>query len=117
MTQFSHINRIARQMARSDFAIHMIVIACLTGGTILAPASAAELVRVNGVMAEGGIVCPLFRSDDGTIFPLMGLNQNEHAIGTRLELEGTFVKRSTCQQGEKTFNVESVIGVGGSENR
>ena len=80
-------------------------------------ASETELLRVRGVTVEGGIVCTLFRADDGTIFPLMRLSKNELVIGASLELQGTFVKRSMCQQGERAFNVESVIGVDDSDDR
>jgi len=88
-----------------------MAIGCLAGGIMSALASETELLRVKGLMVEGGIVCPMFRSDDGTIFPLMRLSKNDHPIGTSLELRGTFVKKSMCQLGERAFNVEKVIGV------
>lgn len=79
---------------------------------MLEPSSATELLKIKGTVAEGGIVCPMFTSDDGTSFPLMGVRQGEYPAGTQLELQGTFVTRSTCQQGERTFQVETVVSVG-----
>ena len=74
--------------------------------------SATESLTIKGALAEGGIVCPMFMTDDGASFPLMGIRQGEYPVGTQLELAGNFVMRSTCQQGEKTFQVDSIVSVG-----
>lgn len=74
---------------------------------------AAETITVQGVLAEGGVVCPLLKSSTGELIPLMGVRMNEYPIGTRLELVGVFVKRSPCQQGKQTLRVERVIAVDG----
>lgn len=74
---------------------------------------AAGNTTVQGVLTEGGIVCPLLKSSAGELIPLMGVRMNEYPIGTRLDLEGVFVKRSPCQQGKQTLRVERVISVDG----
>ena len=74
---------------------------------------AAGNITVRGVVAEGGIVCPLLKSSAGELIPLMGMRLNEYPIGTRLDLEGVFVKRSPCQQGKQTLRVERVVAVDG----
>ena len=102
----------ARRIRRSILGISSLLIACLLGMAMLESSAATESLKIKGTVTDGGIVCPMFTSDDGTSFPLMGVRQDEYPAGTQLELEGTFVKRSTCQQGERTFQVESVVSVG-----
>jgi hypothetical protein len=75
--------------------------------------AAAESITVQGVLTEGGVVCPLLKSDSGELIPLMGVRKNEYPIGTRLDLQGVFVKRSPCQQGKQTLRVELVLAVDG----
>ena len=70
-------------------------------------------VPVSGVVVPGGIVCPLLRKADGEVVPLAGVTPDAFAEGTRLSLEGSFVPRSTCQQGQRTFAVERVVSVNG----
>ena len=66
-------------------------------------------VRVEGVITEGGVVCPLLRADSGEIFPLQGVALDRHPPGTRLILEGRFVRVSVCRQGPKTLQVVRII--------
>jgi hypothetical protein len=75
--------------------------------------AAAESITVQGVLTEGGIVCPLLKLNTGELIPLMGVRTNEYPIGTRLELQGVFVKRSPCQQGKQTLRVQRVVAVDG----
>jgi hypothetical protein len=70
-------------------------------------------VPVSGVVVPGGIVCPLLRLPDGETVPLAGVAPDTFPQGTRLSLEGAFVLRSTCQQGQRTFAVERVVSVNG----
>ena len=66
-------------------------------------------VRVEGVITEGGVVCPLLKADGGEVFPLQGVARDRHPPGTRLVLEGRFVRVSVCRQGPKTLQVERII--------
>jgi hypothetical protein len=68
---------------------------------------------VSGTVVQGGIVCPLLRKADGEIVPLTGVAMDAFAEGTQLSLTGSFVARSTCQQGQRTFAVERVVSVNG----
>lgn len=60
---------------------------------------------IQGVLVDGGVVCPLFRLASGEQVPLMGVTMAAFPVGTSLSLEGVFIKTSPCMQGERTFRV------------
>lgn len=64
-----------------------------------------------GVIVPGGVVCPMFLTDNGSRFPLQGLDRERYPVGTRLSLVGQFVRVSKCMQGPKTLQVEQVLNV------
>jgi hypothetical protein len=61
---------------------------------------------IQGIIAPRGINCPRIKLEDGRIASLMGVSPSL-APGTKLRLEGQWVKRSTCQQGP-TFQATAV---------
>lgn len=67
--------------------------------------------RILGVIVQGGVVCPLFLADDGSRFPLQGVDRERYPVGTRLSLVGQFVRVSKCMQGPRTLQVEYVLDV------
>lgn len=71
-------------------------------------AQAVEMETVEGVVIEGGIVCPLIRLKDGRVFSLQGIGQADAPVGRQLRLAGMEVQMSTCQQG-RTFHVSKVL--------
>lgn len=64
---------------------------------------------IQGVLVDGGVVCPLFRLTSGEQVPLMGVAMAAFPVGTSLSLEGIFIKTSPCMQGERTFRVLRLI--------
>ena len=72
-----------------------------------------ETIAIKGVLVEGGIVCPLLKLGSGDLVPLLGAGLAEYPIGTSLEIKGTYVQRSPCQQGRQTLRVDRVLAVNG----
>jgi hypothetical protein len=64
-------------------------------------------------MVPGGVVCPLFQTVTGEHIPVQGLDKATYPIGTELQLEGTLVRRSSCQQGKQTLRLSHIIAVNG----
>jgi hypothetical protein len=61
---------------------------------------------INGTIAPRGINCPRIKLEDGKLASLMGVSSSL-TPGTKVRLEGQWVKRSTCQQGP-TFQATAV---------
>lgn len=59
---------------------------------------------ISGEIIQGGVECPLFRTDEGLEFSLAGIEQGEAPVGTKMRLRGQIMEISTCMQGT-TFNV------------
>lgn len=72
------------------------------------PAERTVHGSIRGTIVEGGVVCPLIRLPDGTVYSLMGIGAAEAPVGRRMTLEGRVVPFSTCQQGE-SFQVTKII--------
>jgi hypothetical protein len=69
-------------------------------------AQAAEVVKQTTLevrIVAAGISCPLARMSNGNVISLMGL-MKRLPVNTKLKLHGTWIKRSTCQQG-RSFQV------------
>jgi hypothetical protein len=71
------------------------------------PAKDANLIELRGTFVEGGVECPLFRTDDGTGYALQGIDLTAIRIGAAAVLQGREVEISICQQG-RAFDVQSV---------
>lgn len=86
---------------------------CMGNATpVLAETSApADPVQVEGMLVEGGIVCPLLRSAEGELLPLTGIGINDYPPSTRLTVSGVFVRVSPCMQGKRTLQVQQVLKV------
>ena len=55
---------------------------------------------ISGVVIEGGVECPLFQTDGGERFTLMGAGgPRQFEPGTRLRIKGLPAAASTCMQG------------------
>jgi hypothetical protein len=67
----------------------------------------AETSKLTGILVEGGVVCPLVRSASGQTISLVGLPRDTRVIGRRVELTGSYLRESQCQQGDRTFQVTS----------
>ncbi len=60
-----------------------------------------------GLVIKGGVECPLFRTDGGETFTLMGVGgPDRFEPGERLRITGRPAAASTCMQG-KSLIVES----------
>ena len=55
-------------------------------------------VRVQGRLTAEGVECPALRSDDGTLYTLLG-DLKGFKTGDRVAVEGTRVEISFCMQG------------------
>lgn len=73
--------------------------------------SSEKQVRVEGTLVEGGVVCPLLRTAEGELVPLMGISVDGYHLGTRMTLAGMFVRFSPCMQGQRTLQVQQVLSV------
>lgn len=82
-------------------------------GAMSQSAAPGTTVSVQGVLTEGGIVCPLLKASNGELIPLMGVRLGQFPLGTALDLEGVMVKRSPCQQGRQTLQVSRIVAVDG----
>lgn len=67
--------------------------------------SKADLVTIIGTAAGRGVVCPLFRLEDGGLVTLSG-KVSDLPNKTTMYLTGRWAKVSTCMQG-RTLIVES----------
>jgi hypothetical protein len=75
------------------------------GAAVTGPGgSAGDMVEITGTPAGRGVVCPLFRLDDGEVISLTGAAPQGEA---RVVLSGFWLLRSPCQQG-RTFRVQAV---------
>jgi hypothetical protein len=72
-----------------------------------------ETITVKGVLVDGGIVCPLLKLATGELVPLMGIGMTDYPFGTRLEIKGTLIQHSPCQQGSQTLRIDRVLAVDG----
>lgn len=102
----------ARSMSLGQFVIGSAIALC----SLIEHAKAGEDMelqnkRVHGVIVDGGVVCPLLLADDGTRLALQGVVKNWYPVGTKLLLEGHFVRVSKCMQGTKTLHVEKVLNI------
>lgn len=61
---------------------------------------------LTGALIEGGVECPLFQSDDGKRYTLLG-NLKGLKSGDRVRLTGEVVEASFCMQGQ-TLSVKSI---------
>lgn len=64
---------------------------------------------VQGVIEDAGTMCPIMLTDDGTQITLQGIGKHQYPVGTKLLLEGRFVRVSKCMQGVKTLQVEKIL--------
>lgn len=62
--------------------------------------------ELTGALIEGGVECPLFQSDDGKRYTLLG-NLKGLKSGDRVRLAGEVVEASFCMQGQ-TLSVKSI---------
>lgn len=58
-----------------------------------------EELTVSGQVVEGGVECPLFRTDDGQTYSLSTITKAEAPVGVRMRLRGQVQDVSTCMQG------------------
>ena len=83
-----------------------LCLAALTTGAMAdGMKTTTDLTEITGTFVEGGVECPLFRTDDGRGFALMGIDRGTAKIGAKARLWGQAVEFSTCQQGD-AFTVE-----------
>ncbi|CAN4267493.1 hypothetical protein MCEMSEM29_00444 [Methylophilaceae bacterium] len=64
-----------------------------------------------GNVIDGGVICPLIKTNEGKVFALVGILNNKFAINTKLELEGIYIKRSICQQGDIAFRIDRILKI------
>jgi hypothetical protein len=64
-----------------------------------------------GNVIDGGVICPLIKTNEGEVFALVGIPNDKFAINTKLELEGTYIKRSICQQGDMAFRIDRILKI------
>ncbi len=89
----------------------MAAIVGATGAVADGAPQDAGLIEIKGTFVEGGVECPLFRTEDSETYALEGIDRSLVQIGQQAALKGQFVMFSTCQQGQ-TFSVKSVEPVG-----
>lgn len=79
-----------------------------TGGEPpMANSEAAGERIISGVVIKGGVECPLFQTDGGEKFTLMGVGgSGRFEPGARLRITGRPAAVSTCMQG-KSLIVEA----------
>ncbi len=59
-----------------------------------------QVTRVEGRMTDEGVTCPAMRSDDDTLYTLIGHDDlDDLEPGDRIHVEGTEPEMSICQQG------------------
>jgi hypothetical protein len=80
-------------------------------GVLLADAGLADDTRLQGVIVNGGVTCPLIRTSSGQTMSLEGLPSALNAPGTRVRLTGQMVQYSRCMQGEGTFRVTAASAI------
>lgn len=68
-----------------------------------------EATVIKGQLIDGGANCALIRTDDGEILAIPGLSYRQFPVGTKLEIEGLRIKRSTCQQSEMAFRIHKIV--------
>ena len=59
---------------------------------------ALGMIAVSGVVTDDGVECRAMRGDDGVLYASPGL-PGEIEAGDRIEVRGTEMGDSTCQQG------------------
>lgn len=81
---------------------------CLLAVEALAQGPAPDTV-VDGVIVDGGVVCPLLQTKDGLQISLQGVARDRFPAGTCLNIEGRFVRVSKCMQGARTLWVRRIL--------
>jgi hypothetical protein len=61
-------------------------------------AALTDEITITGVVTDEGVECPAVRTDAGDLFTLVGLSPPPKT-GDRVEITGTPMAFSTCQQG------------------
>ena len=88
----------------------------LTESTMAAEQGCAvqpEKIVLRGEITTGGILCPLLLDADGETIALVGIKLEQFTPGTRLDLEGTMISYSPCQQGKAAFRVDKILSING----
>ena len=70
------------------------------------PPSDRGTIRVQGHLTAEGVECPAMRSEDGTLYTLLG-DLKGFKAGERVVVEGTRVEISFCMQGT-TLDVKQI---------
>ncbi len=72
-------------------------------------ATSAGDLPVEGVIVDGGVVCPLLQTREGLQIALQGVARDRYPAGTQLKVEGRLVRNSMCMQGARTLLVNRIL--------
>jgi hypothetical protein len=97
-----------RKIAILKAFFKFIVTVFLTGGPLVSAIVHASPDQISGTIVQRGPSCPRLKLDDGRTISLMGLAAST-LVGTKLRLEGHWIKRSNCQQGPAFQVLKHVI--------
>lgn len=71
-------------------------------------AMSESTILVRGALIPGGLVCPLFRTEQGQTLSLTGLKVTAAPQGAVLHLTGRWEVQSVCMQAFPTLRVEHI---------
>jgi hypothetical protein len=82
------------------------VLSVLAIALFTAVPATAESQTLRGTVAPAGAVCPQVRLSSGETISVEGLPRELREVGRRIEMQGTFLRDSRCQQGRAFRMVE-----------
>ncbi|MBU4338869.1 hypothetical protein KKB43_02305 [Patescibacteria group bacterium] len=73
----------------------------------VSPVTSQIINSFTGTLIPGGVECPLFQTDNGTIYSLQGSGKITEGFkdGDIVSIKGKLVERSYCMQGKKTIKL------------